>query len=92
MFPMDKLENAFIFCSSKLPKPHHLGKEGGLVSLLRVFSCSCLLWENPPPSKQAQGVRVRNAFFKMPHRCSHSVAFEGLCSNRSLFHFPDLQL
>lgn len=57
MFPMDKLENAFIFCSSKLPKSHHLGEEAGLVSLLRVFSCFCLLWE--PTTKQA-GTRCQN--------------------------------
>lgn len=57
MFPIDKSENAFIFCSSELPKPHHLGEEAGLVSVLRVFSCSCLLWE---PTTMEAGTRCQS--------------------------------
>lgn len=45
MFPMDRLKNAFIFRSSQFPKHHCLGEEAGLVRVLCVFSCSCLLWE-----------------------------------------------
>lgn len=38
MFPMDKLENAFIFLFLKAPQAPSLGEEAGLVSLLRVFT------------------------------------------------------